>query len=291
VTLEMERWTDDGVYYIKRAQSEALTLSSPPNLIELHIGKGAPPTDFESANQFSGQLGFVPEDGTIEVTMASEVVSTTGAPATERFSLRPGGRFHLAGVHSFVVASATLRDSSGSILTYTAYPVVFSIPLEERSVAPCEKGAPSAPGVDFQEGPLAEFPDAVSETRGALMQAAHDGDWQALADLIPESGFTFSYGGDTDPIAYWKDLERSGTRVLHILETLMCYSGSEYEGVYLFPDAAEKAPSDWTEGDMAVLREIYSEEELEQLRQQDSYYGWRVGIEPDGTWIFFVAGD
>jgi hypothetical protein len=27
------------------------------------------------------------------------------------------------------------------------------------------------------------------------------------------------------------------------------------------------------------------------LPPTSGYFGWRIGIEPDGTWAFFVAGD
>lgn len=289
ITLEMLRWRDDGIYFIRTATSDLLSLASPPGKVEFSLGKDAPLDGFGDALDFSGSLSYVPVDGVIAVELRSETLARGETFAADTFHIQASGQVRVN--NGRTIASAALRNATGQILAYTAYPVFFAVAEEDRVMAPCESGGPSAPGVDFQEGPAAIFPDAVSETRAGLMQAAHDRDWKALARFIPETDFTFTYGTERDPIAYWKSLEASGTRVLHILTKLMCYTGSEYEGVYSFPEAAEKPPSEWTEGDMAPLREIYSAQELDRLRRQDSYYGWRVGIEPDGTWVFFVSGD
>lgn len=287
ITLEMERWEPEGIYYVRRANSGLLTLSSPKPEIPFSLREAAPTQAFE----FEGRLGFVPEDGVISVELRSDVIARAQAPATRVFHLNANGSLRVGGRRLMVVAAAFLRDTSGAILAYTSYPVDFQIPEEELTQAPCQRGGPPAPGVDFQEGPLAVFPEAVSDARTAIGRAAHDRDWKALERLIPGTGFTFSFGGERDPIAHWKMLESDGTPVLDILHTLLCYQGSKHRGVYVWPDAAEKHPSTWTEGDMAPLRKIYSEEELDQIRQSETYYGWRVGIEPDGDWSFFIAGD
>jgi hypothetical protein len=44
-------------------------------------------------------------------------------------------------------------------------------------------------------------------TRAAIITAANARDYVALAALIPDSVFTFSYGSGDSAIDYWKDLE------------------------------------------------------------------------------------
>jgi hypothetical protein len=42
---------------------------------------------------------------------------------------------------------------------------------------------------------------------------------------------------------------------------------------------------------LAELGTLYSDEELEQISGYGTYIGWRTGIDQDGNWIYFVAGD
>lgn len=289
IVLEMRQWggPDDTIYYVRHARADILDLEPPTiETADLH-GPPSPPPDTLT---LEGTLGFIPQGGklTAELRSSSDHAEVE-ASATSSFSFELRRVNQTQGAPFF--GSVTLRDASGATLAYSAHPVEYTFPQGQRSLKPCEQGAPPAPAVDFQDGPEALFPQAAAKTRAALTRAANDRDWRALEGLIPESGFTFSFGGERDPIAFWKTLEASGTPVLEILETLLCYTGSEYNGVFIFPEAAEKHPKDWTEGDMVPLREIYSEEELEQIKSSDAYYGWRVGIEPDGDWSFFVAGD
>jgi hypothetical protein len=39
------------------------------------------------------------------------------------------------------------------------------------------------------------------------------------------------------------------------------------------------------------LYEIFGEGELDQIAGFGSYVGWRVGIDEQGNWLYFVAGD
>ncbi len=55
------------------------------------------------------------------------------------------------------------------------------------------------------------LPAAVEETRARLLEAAETGDYEALRELIPDSGFKYTFGDSVDggPIAYWQELERT----------------------------------------------------------------------------------
>jgi hypothetical protein len=137
------------------------------------------------------------------------------------------------------------------------------------------------------------LPAAVEKTRAALLAAAETGDYEELRPLVPATGFEYTFGGPVEggPIAYWQELER--TTVERPLETLaeilrMPYTLSR--GIYVWPFAYDVADRD----DLSQ----HERELLEPLGPLDTlfvegtgYLGWRAGIEPDGTWVFFVAGD
>lgn len=163
----------------------------------------------------------------------------------------------------------------------------------ERSLRPTRSGIffviPDGTG----KYPAAEaLPTEVTETRRAIMKAAVAYDWDAIQRLIPETGFTFSFGGETDPIDYWQGFEGEGTTVLDILNVLLRLEDhGDLRGTFMWPAASAKDPAEWTDSDVEDLRTFYSQRQIEQFQEYGTYVGWRVGIEEDGTWIFFVQGD
>jgi hypothetical protein len=139
-----------------------------------------------------------------------------------------------------------------------------------------------------------EPPAAVQRTRDALIDAAAANDYEALAALIPESGFTYTYGGPFPggPAAYWKQVARerdpSPSAVLKLL------FGMPYTKVrdnYVWPLAYDRDPVSLTKAEQDMLSSVASPQEIELWKTSGHYLGWRVGIRSDGTWIFFVAGD
>jgi hypothetical protein len=137
------------------------------------------------------------------------------------------------------------------------------------------------------------IPAAVEETRQALLAAAESGDYEALRPLIPSTGFEYTFGGPVEggPIAYWKELERTTVeRPLENLAEVLKMPYTLSRGIYVWPFAYDVADAD----DLSP----HERQLLEPLGPLDTlfvegtgYLGWRAGIEPDGTWVFFVAGD
>jgi hypothetical protein len=136
-------------------------------------------------------------------------------------------------------------------------------------------------------------PAAVVETREALLEAAETADYEALRPLIPSTGFEYTFGGPVEggPIAYWRELERTTVeRPLENLAEVLKMPYTLSRGIYVWPFAYDVADAD----DLTA----HERELLEPLGPLDTlfvegtgYLGWRAGIEPDGTWVFFVAGD
>jgi hypothetical protein len=134
------------------------------------------------------------------------------------------------------------------------------------------------------------LPEEVEETRQALLEAAEARDYDALRELIPSDGFSYTFGGPDEggPIAYWQKVAKTtDVDPIETLEAILQLPYAIDRGYYVWPFAAEK-----TEDEMTP----YERELLEPLGEaayfgSGGYYGWRVAIEPDGTWRSYVAGD
>ncbi len=131
------------------------------------------------------------------------------------------------------------------------------------------------------------LPVAVDRKRRAIAAAARSRDVDALRKLIPPSGFTFTYGeSEGGPIAYWLNLARtSDEQPFETLARILEQPYSLRQGIYVWPFAYGLPKNEATAYERRLLGPLF-----DSYVGQD-YYGWRAGIRPDGTWIFFVRGD
>jgi hypothetical protein len=229
---------------------------------------------------FRGRLRSAPEGTTVLLT----VDGGPGVFATPD----PGGQFVVetevpGRIGSDTLLSVAMVDRAGHTLALT------SARLGTPIVTDVEAGA-SDP---VQVSPRLELPQAVVMTRQAILDAAQAQDWDALRELIPDRGFTFSFGGERDPIRYWQMLESEGhvPVVGDILPSVLGTEPGRSRGVYIWPAQAAEDPADWDEEDLEALRQIHADEDIRSFQEIGLYVGWRVGIDRDGTWVFFVAGD
>jgi hypothetical protein len=227
---------------------------------------------------FRGRLAFVPTDPRVIMTVEDDqgVVEAVTVPDAE-------GRFTIAaprpiGVGPSTLISITLEDDSGRILAM----------ISSRIATPVAGGTETG-----SSQPQLALPARVSETRDAILAAAQARDFEALRALIPERGFTFSYGGERDPIAYWKRLESEGHVPVFgdILPMVLATEPGFDRGVYVWPAQATEDPATWDERDIEALTAIHAEEDIRAFQEAGLYLGWRVGIDRHGTWVFFVSGD
>jgi hypothetical protein len=139
-----------------------------------------------------------------------------------------------------------------------------------------------------------ELPPAVQSTRRRLITAAAEGDYDALAALIPKSGFTYTYG-DAYPggaTAYWRYVATlHDPSPLAALSAILGMSYTKVGDNYVWPLAYDRDPKSLTDEELAVLALVASPQEIAQWKRSGNYLGWRAGIRSDGTWVFFVAGD
>jgi hypothetical protein len=142
-------------------------------------------------------------------------------------------------------------------------------------------------------GGRTDLPAAVETTRRALLTAAATGDYEALRKLIPQSGFEYTFGGPVEggPIPYWQELERTtDERPLTTLVAILRMPYTLSRGIYVWPFAYTLTRIDeLTPHERSLLAPLGDLSRL--FVPGTGYLGWRAGIQPDGTWVFFVAGD
>ena len=215
-----------------------------------------------------------------------------------------------------LVAIAGGIAPSGRAAAQAAAPAAGVEPPAEgvETPAPVEPGAPAVPA----ETPAAEaapgaeqpfpvvypgedgLPDAVRETRRKLIEAARSGEMEKLRAVAAEQREPPSVAFDDvgDPIDYLKSLasDAGGREILAILlEVLEAdhvhLDAGGAEEIYLWPYFAAYPLEALTPPQLVELFTLLASAEYEEMRSYGAYTFFRVGIAPDGTWRFFLAGD
>jgi hypothetical protein len=152
-----------------------------------------------------------------------------------------------------------------------------------------------APGEDEQPSDQGALPDPVAERRDDLMAAAATRNPEELRDLLPEGDFSFSFGAEGDPIAYWQERQAAGEDVMGILRRILelppTTAGEGADSIYVWPFAYDRTYSSLSSAELVALEAAIGGEAMDTYAQTDDYYGYRVGIRADGRWVFFIAGD
>ena len=139
---------------------------------------------------------------------------------------------------------------------------------------------------------IGDLPAAVEETRAALLEAAESGDYEELRPLVPaDLAYAFGDSVKGGAIAYWQELERTtDARPLERLAEILRMPYVLSRGLYVWPWAYTiVSAADLSAHERARLAALGPVETL--FPPGSGYLGWRTGIEPDGDWAFFVAGD
>jgi len=138
-----------------------------------------------------------------------------------------------------------------------------------------------------------DLPDAVAETRDAIIAAATACDFDMLESIAGESFSTSFGGGGSENLSIWNDEGLDPTvTLLHLLDMSHATIQGAAGEIHVWP--AAYAYETWEQVDQDDLDElamIHSEDELDSFASADGYLGWRIGISEDGTWLFFIAGD
>jgi len=146
--------------------------------------------------------------------------------------------------------------------------------------------------------PEQELPEPVAEVRQRVFDAAVACDYETLEQVALEQGegFTFSYGAGPDDSAaeHWREVEETGTEQplpMRALATILTLPFTRNEsGSYAWPTVYTEAPAD-PDWQALVDLGLYTQEQVDSMREGGSYLGYRTAITAEGDWQFFVAGD
>jgi hypothetical protein len=151
----------------------------------------------------------------------------------------------------------------------------------ETSVTTGGSEAQAAPG---------GLPAVVERKRLAILAAAESGDYDAVADLADPDEFRYTFGSAVagGPAEYWRQVASdTPDRPLETLAAILKLPYTLYRGIYTWPFAFDKTPEELTDYERGLLEPLGRA----GVFVGESYFGWRAGIRPDGSWIFFIAGD
>lgn len=154
------------------------------------------------------------------------------------------------------------------------------------------------------------LPDAVVDMRTKLLEAARSGDIRKLARFAdPGEGGTqltiatgeFIDGGElpaTDALDYIEQAaeDPSSVEALAILIDILemdpvLFAAGTPDETYVWPWFWARSPSGLTQAETVELLRVVTWFDLEEMRVNDSYTFYRLGIAPDGRWRFFISGD
>ncbi len=165
-------------------------------------------------------------------------------------------------------------------------------------VQPAPPPVPGAPEILRSPDQMTE---AARRTWSDLMAAARSGDLERLRPLIERQPEPPSFAFDAeleDPIEYLQSLsgDPEGREILAILlEILEAGFVRVEEGsagdMFVWPYFAHYPLDALTPEQMVEMYTILTSADYQEMRSYGAYIFFRVGISPDGSWRFFVAGD
>ncbi|WP_350333889.1 hypothetical protein [Coralliovum pocilloporae] len=147
---------------------------------------------------------------------------------------------------------------------------------------------------------LSRLPEPVRSTRDAILEAARSGDIEKLRPVLEANEVppTLSFGGYTDPIDFLKESsgDPEGHELLAILIEILeigyvHLDPGQPQEMYVWPYFFSVPLDDLTPPQRVDLFKVVTYGDYEDMKQFGAYIFYRVGIGPDGTWHFFVAGD
>lgn len=156
----------------------------------------------------------------------------------------------------------------------------------------------AAPEVDGARIPPSQpgLPEPVARKRAEIWTAAKGGDYAEVARLVDPEGFEYTFGGAVPggPAAYWRRLDQ--TTKERPLETLAAilelpYAFERRSRLYVWPFAFARRAASLAPQEKAQLADALGEETVKVYEQLGSYLGYRAGIDEQGAWVFYVAGD
>jgi hypothetical protein len=145
-----------------------------------------------------------------------------------------------------------------------------------------------------------DLPEPVREKRQKLIDAAKSGDIENLRALMQaeETPPSVALGDPGDPIEYLKALSADADAreilaiLFEVLESGFVHVGEGTEDeLYVWPYFAQYPLEALTSEQLVELFTLLTAADYEDMKSYGVYTFFRVGIAPDGRWLFFLAGD
>jgi len=147
----------------------------------------------------------------------------------------------------------------------------------------------------------AQLPEPVQRMRRLIMEAAKSGDINRFRPLLgsPENGTQLSFADQPeDQVDFLRSMsgDTKGYEIMAILLELLeapfvqLAPGTDEE-LYVWPYFAAMPLQSLTPEQMVELMTLVTAGDYEGMEEFGAYNFFRVGISPEGEWVFFVAGD
>lgn len=148
---------------------------------------------------------------------------------------------------------------------------------------------------------LSLLPEPVQRMRKLIVEACLSGDIERLRPLIStgEAATQLSFGDISgDPIAFLRNLsgDEAGHEILAILYEILSagyvhLDADTPEEMYVWPYFFAVPLDALTARQRVELFTIVTAGDYEDMKNFGAYIFYRIGISPEGRWLFFVAGD
>ena len=166
-----------------------------------------------------------------------------------------------------------------------------------RVTPPSSQSSADAPEIVTD---LLRLPAPVARTRERILAAAQSGDLQKLLTVMQmnETMPIFSFTDERDPVSFWTANypDSEGVEILSTLVTILqtgfvhVDKGTPQE-MYLWPYFTRIPVKALTAEQKVELFRIITGTDYKDMLDFGAYIFYRLGIGPDGTWHFFVAGN
>jgi len=194
------------------------------------------------------------------------------------------------------LSSSLLADAEDSLLLENHSAPKADRRMQEPTVA--SRADLALPHVLYGEESL---PEAVAETRRALITAATSGELSELAVALKGHNDIMPVLDDRpvkDAIGFWKSLSFDGTgrdvlaQLLKVLRSgYVVVNAGKPDETYVWPYHGAYPLDRLNPQQEVELYAIMTPREVKEMDPAEGYTGYRIGIAPDGSVRYFRAGD
>ncbi|CEJ10399.1 hypothetical protein BN1110_00674 [bacterium YEK0313] len=187
-------------------------------------------------------------------------------------------------------------------------PTIRDVTPQARETPPAATETAARPAGPRRPAPVSveilpdneDLKDRVGHMREKLILAARSGDIERLGVVFQmnETMPVFSRGGERDPIAFWKQAlgDGQGHEILAILLNILdlppavINKGTPQE-MTVWPYLAHVPLDRLTPRQSVDLYRLMTAQDVRDMRTLNAWVFWRLGIGPDGTLHYFLAGE